>query len=182
MKKILAILLALVLMLSLVACGTDTSGDNDDVQNNGGNDADGAADADVCYECGDELDADDEGWMSSVYDDDGNMIDVYICDDCWEAEQNGDGDADADVDAGATGDADVDAGATEDNDDADETANGGYTGTPQYSGGGDDVDEGELVECSVCGKKITEAEACIEATVVGTTVERTYYCNDCFEE
>lgn len=180
MKKILAILLALVVMLSFAACGADTDGGLEDNNDQiGANDQNNnAADADVCYECGDELDADDEGWMSSVYDDDGNMIDVYICDDCWEAEQNGD--ADADVDAGATGDADVDAGATEDNDDADETTNGGYTGTPQYSNDGSG--DGELVECSVCGKKITEAEACIEATVVGTTVERTYYCNDCFEE
>lgn len=177
MKKILAILLALVLMLSLAACGADTSDDySDDDQNVGGNGANGSDDADVCYECGEKLDSDDEGWMSSVYDENSNMIDVYICDDCWDAESNGD----ADVDAGATGDADVDAGATADSD-ADETTKGGYTGTPQYSG--DNFgDDGELHECSVCGKKITESEACVEATVVGTKVEKTYYCPECFEE
>ena len=170
MKKILAILLALIVMLSFAACGADNDTDS-------GNDG-YVDDADVCHECGDELDSDDEGWMTSVYDEDGNMIDVYICDDCWEAQSNGDADADADVDAGATEDADVDAGATGD---AEETTKGGYVGTPQYSNDNLD-DDGDLVECSVCGKKITEGEACIEASVVGTKVERTYYCPECFED
>ena len=80
MKKILAIFFALALMLSFAACGADTSDDN--IGANGNNDADNAK---VCYECGDKLDNDDEGWMSSVYDEDNNMIDVYYCDDCWEA-------------------------------------------------------------------------------------------------
>ncbi len=176
MKKILAILLAMLVMLSFASCGTDTADDYaDDDQNIGANNAD---DADVCHECGNKLSDDDEGWMSSVYDENGNMIDVYICDACWEAESNGD----ADVDAGATGDADVDAGATGDADagDAEETTKGGYVGTPQYSNGGSD--DGTLYECSVCGKKITEGEACIEASVVGTKIERTYYCPECFED
>lgn len=180
MKKILAILLALIVMLSFAACGADNA--DGGANNDGNNDADNnnVADADVCHDCGDALDSDDEGWMTSVYDDAGNMIDVYICDDCWDAQSNGDGDAD--VDAGATGDADVDAGATGDADagDADETTKGGYVGTPQYSNDGDD--DGTLYECSVCGKKITESEACIEASIVGTKVERTYYCPECYED
>ena len=72
MKKIFALLLVLAFMLSLVACGSDASDDKS------------AGNAKVCHECGNPLDDNDEGWMSSVYDENSNMIDVYICDDCWE--------------------------------------------------------------------------------------------------
>lgn len=175
MKKILAILLALVVMFSFAACGAD----NDD---NG----DGAAagdDAHKCHECGNALSADDEGWMSSVYNEDGNMIDVYICDACWEAESDADVDAGAtadedttaDIDAGATGDADVDAGATADED---TTAGGGYDRVPQNSLDNIHGDD-ETYTCCECGKKMTFDEASIVANSEG---DKEYYCSDCYED
>ena len=179
MKKILAILLALVVMLSFAACGADNA-DN----------GDGAAagdDAHKCHECGNALGDDDEGWMSSVYDEDGNMIDVYICDSCWDAQSNGDADADvdagatadedttADIDAGATGDADVDAGATGDDD---TTAGGGYDRVPQNSLDNIHSDD-ETYTCCECGKKMTFDEASIVATSAG---DKDYYCSDCYED
>ncbi len=187
MKKILAILLAMLVMLSFAACGSDTNddyeddGQNIDANNNANNNANNDAnDADVCHECGNELSDDDEGWMSSVYDEDGNMIDVYICDACWDAESNGDADAgasdddsDADVDAGAT--ADVDAGATSN---ADTTAGGGYDRVPQNSLNNVHEDEGTFT-CCECGKKMTYDEASIVATSEG---DKEYYCSDCYED
>ena len=170
MRKLLAILLCLVVMLSFAACGADKTDDgadyDDGVAADGNNDA--KDDARECYECGKKL-GDGEGWLSQVYDADNNLIDVHVCDDCANADNN------ADDDAGATGDADVDAGSTAD---ADTTANGGgYDRVPQNSADSD-ADDGDSYTCSECKKKLSLDEACMAAGSDGIT----YFCSDCYDE
>ena len=143
MKKILAFLLTLVLMLSLIACNADTSSNiNADI-------------ADVCHECGKTIGAEDEAWLSAVSDENGNMIDVYICDDCWKAEQNAGNDANAD-----------------------EPSKGGYNRVPQNGADNDSNAGGDSYTCSVCHKEISLDDACMEANSSGVV----YFCSDCFDK
>ena len=143
MKKILASLLTLVLMLSLIACNADTSSNiNADI-------------ADVCHECGKTIGAEDEALLSAVSDENGNMIDVYICDACWKAEQN----AGNDTNAG-------------------EPSKGGYNRVPQNGADNDSNAGGDSYTCSACHKKISLDDACMEATSSGVV----YFCSDCFDK